>query len=249
MGVACTRNRLLDIASGEWVVFIDADDYVSDDYLAGFAGQIARHPETDVFVCNMYYVWGDRVVAVSPFKGSKNDYCHELLRKRYWKAPSGLCAKALRRSLIERNHVRCEEHFNLGEDLFFLVVLLFHANNIGIDNRPRYFYRKNVENSITDGANYKKDEISCYLAIIAFIRSRSDAREYEPFLNEGKMRIRQKWYLSVRRRRQGDVCPYVFNDVRYKGLHLLDKVRLFCINHDRFNVLRAINRIARVMNL
>ena len=35
-GVAYTRNRLLDYAKGEWIAFVDADDYVNKEYLYYF---------------------------------------------------------------------------------------------------------------------------------------------------------------------------------------------------------------------
>lgn len=227
---------------GEWIVFIDADDYVTDDYLAGFDRQISRYPKTDVFVCNTYSVSGNKIIANRTFEGDKKDYYHELLRKRYWKVSSGLCAKAIRRSLIERYHVRCKENFNLGEDLYFLVELLYYTNSIGIDNQPRYFYRK-VENSITHDSSYTRQNISCFEAVIDFIYSKPDADKYKQSLNQGKMQVRYHWYLSAKHQQQGCVNPFVFNDVKYGGLPLLDKIRLFCINHNLFNTMRAINRI------
>lgn len=246
-GVAYVRNRLLDMAAGEWIVFVDADDYVVDNYLEEFDKQISRYPETDVFVCNIYYdVYGKRIIANLPFKGGKKDYYHELLRKRYWKASSGLCAKVIRHSLVERHHIRCKEEFNLGEDLYFLVVLLYHTDNIVVDNRARYFYRK-VENSITHDSTYTYQDVSCFKAVIDFINSKPDAKEYTQSLNVGKMQIRHRWYLSVKRGQQGDADPFVFNDVRYKALPLLDRIRLFFINQDMFNAIRAINRIARFL--
>lgn len=236
------------MAAGEWIVFIDSDDYVADDYLAGFNRQMLSNPKADVCVCNMYYVSnGKKRIANQTFKGDKKRYYHELLRKRYWKVSSVLCAKAIRRSLVERHHIRCPEHFNLGEDLFFLVVLLYYAENIGIDNFPRYFYCRH-KGSVTNDVSNIKDDILCYQAIAKFINSKSDAEDYRLSLNWGKMQVRQKWYLSVKRRQQGDSIPFVFDDVNYDGLPLLDKIRLFCINHDMFNTITAINKISRFLS-
>lgn len=246
-GVAHSRNRLLDMAAGEWIVFIDADDYVTDDYLACFDRRIALHPEIDVFICNIYSVRNGSIKANQPFKGDKKCYYSELLKKRYWKAPSGLWAKAIRRSLVQRHHIRCSEQFNLGEDLFFLIVLLYYTDNIDIDNQPKYFYRKH-ERCITRNTDYMKDSIVCYQAIIDFIRSKQNAREYEQSLNWGKMRVKHAWYLSVRRLEQSDASPFIFEDVHYKGLSVTDKIRLYCIHHDLFNTIRMVNRIIQVFS-
>jgi glycosyltransferase involved in cell wall biosynthesis len=42
------RNRLIELAHGEWVQFLDADDYLKPDKIAAQASVIAAHPELDV---------------------------------------------------------------------------------------------------------------------------------------------------------------------------------------------------------
>ena len=42
------RNRLLDLASGEWLQFLDADDYLLPDKISGQMEFIAAHPDMDV---------------------------------------------------------------------------------------------------------------------------------------------------------------------------------------------------------
>jgi len=242
-GVACTRNRLLDMASGEWIVFVDSDDYIAEDYLEGFDKQISFEPRIDVVICNVYFVNKGKITAHPSFKGDKELYYHELLRKRYRNIFSSLCGKAIRRSFIEQHHIRCLEQFNLGEDSYFLIVMLYHTENISISNTPLYFHERH-ENSITHSCKYAKDMIECYHAILDFIHSKVDSEKYEDSLNQGKMRIRYRWYMSVRRREQRESCPYVFDDVQYAGLPALDKVRLFCITHDWFNAIRIVDRLA-----
>ena len=43
-----TRNRLLELARGEWLQYLDADDYLLPDKVARQMAFLARHPQTDV---------------------------------------------------------------------------------------------------------------------------------------------------------------------------------------------------------
>jgi glycosyltransferase involved in cell wall biosynthesis len=42
------RNRLLELAGGEWLQYLDADDYLLPEKIAGQMQFLATHPETDV---------------------------------------------------------------------------------------------------------------------------------------------------------------------------------------------------------
>src|SRR3954468_9514771 len=42
------RNTLLELARGEWVQYLDSDDYLLPDKLAWQVAYLKRHPETDV---------------------------------------------------------------------------------------------------------------------------------------------------------------------------------------------------------
>lgn len=51
VGVAKARNRLVREASGDWIAFIDADDFWEADKLEKQAGYIKAHPECDIVCC------------------------------------------------------------------------------------------------------------------------------------------------------------------------------------------------------
>lgn len=47
-GGNAARNRLLELARGEWLQYLDADDYLLPNKVAGQVEFLADHPETDV---------------------------------------------------------------------------------------------------------------------------------------------------------------------------------------------------------
>lgn len=50
LGPAAARNHGISNATGEWILFLDADDLISPDYLANQLSFAARHPVADIIV-------------------------------------------------------------------------------------------------------------------------------------------------------------------------------------------------------
>lgn len=48
-GVSAARNRGLDEVTGEWFLFVDADDLIAPDWLANVAARIEQDPEIDLW--------------------------------------------------------------------------------------------------------------------------------------------------------------------------------------------------------
>jgi hypothetical protein len=49
-GGGYARNRLLELASGEWIQYLDADDYLLADKVARQAKFVVEHPEIDIVI-------------------------------------------------------------------------------------------------------------------------------------------------------------------------------------------------------
>ena len=65
-GVAAARNRGVKHASGQYMAFLDADDWWEPDYLARMAELIADYPQAGVYGCNyVYYKPGKTRVALN----------------------------------------------------------------------------------------------------------------------------------------------------------------------------------------
>lgn len=65
-GVAAARNRGVKHASGQYMAFLDADDWWEPDYLARMAELIADYPQAGIYGCNyVYYKPGKTRVALN----------------------------------------------------------------------------------------------------------------------------------------------------------------------------------------
>jgi len=159
-GVAAARNTLLDNAEGDFVTWVDSDDWMEPDAIELL---VKRQMETnaDVVSGNVYIRHkGDEVEVLVEKKYEDKD---EMLRdqlKDTWNNNTFIWGRLFRRSLFEDNHIRCEEGRNYAEDRYLVVRLSYFSNSFATIDDFVYNYDCCNTSSITRRPN---DDISSYL--------------------------------------------------------------------------------------
>lgn len=129
------RNTALSYASGEYVAFVDADDFVAENFLEEVY-QRAKTTDADI-VQFEYYYYTERLGAVS----NGRRICEESIqirtaeqRKQFLmseKITYGCWNKLYRRGAIEKAGARYAEHV-IYEEPLFVYPLLFYADRFEI---------------------------------------------------------------------------------------------------------------------
>lgn len=148
------RNIALPYASAEYIAFVDADDFVAENFLEKVYRQAV---ETSADIVQFeYYYYTDRLGAVSPKRQVTAGVFHIqtseqrkdfLLNERI---TYGCWNKLYRRELVQQSGVRYAEHV-IYEEPLFVYPLLFFGNNFTIMEDAFYFYRQN------DAGTMRKD--------------------------------------------------------------------------------------------
>lgn len=129
-GVSSARNLGLDNAKGEWIVFVDADDWISPDFLT-----FDTNSDADIIQKSYVKVAENQQNSTSvlvpniDFK-KREDFLKFYVQKR----TNALWDKIFKRSLIACN--RFNENVSIGEDFLFQLSLLkdietYHLSQVG----------------------------------------------------------------------------------------------------------------------
>ena len=140
------RNIALQYATGEYIAFVDADDFVAENFLEE-AYRYAKHENADL-VQFEYEFYTDRLGTVSSGRTitpeiieiHSHDERARLLMAE--KVTYGCWNKLYRHALLKEANVTYAEHV-IYEEPLFVYPLLFYTKKIVITNDIFYYYRQN----------------------------------------------------------------------------------------------------------
>lgn len=139
-GVAAARQTGTDAATGDLLMHVDGDDYVSTDMVTKMVAAF-ENTECDVVECGYVSVYSDTRKEVSALRCSDDAYIRILLCQNV--IHNGMWGRLYRRELFERD-VNFVEGINYGDDFAVLPRLLCGARR-SVVKEPLYYY--NCENT------------------------------------------------------------------------------------------------------
>lgn len=165
-GVSVARNRGIDIADGDYIAFLDADDRYQAGFLAAIAGLITGFPKAGMFCSAYTSFWADGRREERYLKSARLGatlYVDDFYAAWSKAAFTYTSSIVVSRKLFDESSLRFPKGEKLGEDqdLWFRVA---ERTPVACLNSPLVDYRMGVEGSATQNQAVL-DILPCYLRL------------------------------------------------------------------------------------
>ncbi|WP_436866049.1 glycosyltransferase family 2 protein [Bacillus fungorum] len=142
-GPAYSRNFGISKAKGNWIAFLDGDDWWDQERIKELLN-FARIKEADMIFDDIFLIYDGHI---SPYATQCQNY-KEKLESSLNITPELLVELDLgmqpiiKRNLLEKKNIRFNDQLIFGEDYVFYLEVLCESNKCYFYNKPLYFYRQ-----------------------------------------------------------------------------------------------------------
>jgi len=157
-GVSSARNKGIKESKGDYISFIDADDYIDEKFLELMLNRIESDGASVCYICNVYgddsksidrHVFGDTVI-----DGNKNIYKeivlplinHDSDKNQLLQSAAN---KLYSNKVIKDFSVFFDENLSYAEDYLFNVLFFKNASSVSFVDSVLYFYDRTITGSLS----------------------------------------------------------------------------------------------------
>lgn len=165
-GVSSARNRGMQEATGEYLVFIDADDYVTGNHLSEL-----YNGETDFSMVQFIKKENDKLSTPHRFS-TESITCDEFIKKELrMEMPFNFWQLMYKASIIKENSIRFNPNLIYGEDIDFALRALLYGDEVAISNEATYYYIQHSQSAIKTSEYRRFEVIEIFENLAEFYRS------------------------------------------------------------------------------
>ena len=180
-GVSAARNAGLDAARGEWIGFVDSDDWIEGSYLESLF-KCAIENKAEVVLCNMFFSDGRKHIT----KYHSENGLMNMPKDFAW-FRQGPWAKLIHNLVLHKYNIRFPVGITLAEDLYFTFQVFFYTKNIFYIENPLYYYYQNIRSCTHTLTEHKlSDEIYVIKCIEKILIEQQASKEWFDYLIDKK---------------------------------------------------------------
>ena len=206
-GVSSARNLGIEVSNGEYITFIDSDDFVDEKYLELMHNRILE-TNSDMCFCHFdrfdetsFVEYKEKIPDKMDVNFSDPDFVE--FACRFFKLKNNVfgssCRVLYKRSCIE--NVRFNPKIKISEDLVFVLNAMFNSNAFSSISNVFYHYRTNFNSA---GKSYKKNFLTSQLEL-----QRELVLLFNKFEKKKALKLSKSYFCLL--------CYYIFsNELKFK---------------------------------
>lgn len=193
-GVVKARQTGARYASGEYIVTVDSDDYIGNDFLSRIYQAIDRH-HTDIVAFGAILVGETKTVRMenqlpagvyeaSSMQAIRDNFMFDakMGKLNFGNLLFSLWSKAIKRELLVESQMKVPAEIRKGDDLAVITPILYGCDKLVVLENMEYFYRFNPDSVMH---TYSEKDIISLKVLTAYL---------EPYCGQ---RYRQNLYMYV----------------------------------------------------
>ncbi len=253
-GLSSARNCGIENAKGEFIIFPDPDDWVSEDYIMDLVF-LNEQFQTQLEVSSYYIV--DEKSQI------ENNICHSNVVLSKNEAVKSMLIgggingfawnKLYHMDIIVNNGLRFDEELGMAQDLHFAVRYVLLCDKISLSNKPTYYYFQHtggVTNPKAKLTPRKKSGLKTYEKLLDIVHN--DCPESEPLIHSTianmsmqfiyiyyNSKMDDKEFLNILRTNVKENKSYFLSNKYYKKSHKILGTFAF-INPKLYYLLRKV---------
>jgi len=194
-GVAAARNSGLKIATGEYIYFLDADDYLASECIECLLDEAVKK-QADIVGCNwtLQFNKNGRAMIQPSVANSSQAFefmCKGVMRWNLW-------LFFVKRELYVKFNIWFLPGENMGEDMLVMFKLIFHASRISMINKALYFYVQGNNESLTKtySSKHRQEVTSNLFELDNYFKNIDDNFNWNILVNYLKLNIKLPLLIS-----------------------------------------------------
>lgn len=156
-GVSSARNWGIKNVRGEWITFVDSDDWIEEDYFA----PIQKYLFSDLILLSINRFDGNKITQHLSFENRNYDKMSFLDELPLYPNFPGPWGKFFKSSIIKKNCIAFDTDISFGEDALFNLKYLKYCTTISTASMGKYYYRA-TPNGLSKKEFFYDDDLYLY---------------------------------------------------------------------------------------